>query len=141
MTLETILDAVRHEKLFGCIECNIHVPQHSREQFSEMCPIFKNTEISPDDIGKFIKAYAEENDIMSRPRLFATPVLEGYLKHIIEYTPKPCFKPFGDAVSNARRAGDADPSKLIIAHTMKLVGNPPYGKTNTSKEHRPQVKF
>ena len=28
MTPETILDAVRHEKLFGCIECDIHVPEH-----------------------------------------------------------------------------------------------------------------
>ena len=36
MTPETILDAVKHEKLFGCIECDIHVPVHLREQFSEM---------------------------------------------------------------------------------------------------------
>ena len=40
---------------------------------------------------------------------------------VIEFTPEPCFKPFGDAVSDARRAGDADPSKAIIADTMKLV--------------------
>ena len=60
---------------------------------------------------------------------------------MIEYTPKPCFKPFGDAVSNARRAGDADPSKAIIADTMKLVGNSSYGKTITNKERHRQVKF
>ena len=41
MTLQTILDAVRNERLFGCIECNIHVPEHLRDKFSEMCPIFK----------------------------------------------------------------------------------------------------
>ena len=57
------------------------------------------------------------------------------------YRPKPCFKPFGDAVSNARRAGDADPSKAIIADTMKLVGNSSYGKTITNKERHRQVKF
>ena len=28
MTLETILEAVRCEKLFGCIECDIHAPEH-----------------------------------------------------------------------------------------------------------------
>ena len=60
---------------------------------------------------------------------------------VIEYTPKPCFKPFGEAVSNARRAGDADPSKAIIADTMKLVGNSSYGKTITNKERHRQVKF
>ena len=162
MTLQTILGAVKNETLFGCIECDIHVPEHLREHFSEMCPIFKNTEISRDDIGEFMKAYAEENDIMKRPRrsligsmmgekiLYATPLLKWYLEHglevtrvyqVIEYTPKPCFKPFGDAVSNARRAGDADPSKAIIADTMKLVGNSSYGKTITNKERHRQVKF
>jgi len=89
-----------------------------------------------------MKQYAEENDIMRRPRrsligslkgdniLLATPLLKWYLEHglevtkiyqVVEYTPKPCFKSFGDAVSAARRAGDADPSKAIIADTMKLV--------------------
>ena len=68
MTLQTILDAVRNGKLFGCRECDIDVPEHLREPFSEMCPIFKSTDISRDDIGEFMKTYAEENDIMSRPR-------------------------------------------------------------------------
>ena len=63
---EQELDAVRDEKLFGCIECNIHLSEQLREQFSEMRPIFNNTEISRDDIGEFMKAYAEENDTMSR---------------------------------------------------------------------------
>ena len=59
--------------------------------------------------------------------LLATPLLKCYLEHglevtkVIEFTPEPCFKPFGDAVLDARRAGDADPSKAIIADTMKLV--------------------
>ena len=98
MTLETILEAIRCEKLFGCIECDIHVPEHLREKFSEMCPVFKNTEISRDDISEFMKAYAEENDTMSRPRrsligsmkgekiLLATPLLKWYLEHGLEVT-------------------------------------------------------
>jgi hypothetical protein len=68
MTLQTILDAVKNEVLFSCIECDIHVPDHLRERFSELCPIFINTEIYRDDIGVFMKTYAEENDITSRPR-------------------------------------------------------------------------
>ncbi|CAH3178719.1 unnamed protein product [Porites evermanni] len=46
---------------------------------------------------------------------------------VVEFTPEACFKPFGDAVSNARRAG------AIIADTMKLVGNSGYGKTITNQ--------
>ena len=40
---------------------------------------------------------------------------------MVEFTPDPCFKPFGDAVSDARRAGDAGLRKAIIADAMKLV--------------------
>ena len=128
MAQETILDVVRHEKLFRCIKCHICVPEHLCEQFSETCPIFKNTETSRDDIGEFMKTYAEENDIITRPRRSRIGSLKWYLEHgfevkvvnqVIEYTPKPCLKPFGDAVSNARSAGDADHSKAIIADTMK----------------------
>ena len=89
-----------------------------------------------------MQSYAEENKIMPQPRrslieslkgekiLLATPLLKWYLEHglkvtkayqVIEFTPKPCLKLFGDAVSDARRAGDANPSKAIIVDTMKLV--------------------
>ena len=142
MSTERILSEVRNERLFGCVEVDIHVPPHLKEKFTEMCPIFKNTNISREDIGEYMQSYAEENKIMAQPRrsligslkgekiLLATPLLKWYLEHglkvtkvyqVIEFTPKPCFKPFGDAVSDARRAGDADPSKAIIADTMKLV--------------------
>ena len=37
-------------------------------------------------------------------------------------------------MSDARRAGDVDTSKELIAETMKLFGNSAYGKTVTNKE-------
>lgn len=37
------------------------------------------------------------------------------MHQVVEFTPEAWFKPFGDAVSNVRRAG------AIIAETMKLV--------------------
>ena len=107
-----------------------------------MCPIFKNAGISRADIGDFMQTYAEEHNIMVQPRrsfigsikgekiLLATSLFKWYLEHglevtkvhqVIEFTPELCFKPFGDAVSDARRAGDADPRKVIIVDTMKLV--------------------
>ena len=52
-----------------------------------------------------------------------------------------CFEPFGDAVSDARRAGDRDPDQAIIADTMKLVGNSCYGKTITNKERHHKVQY
>ena len=137
-----ILYAIREGHLFGVVECDIHVPEALKQKFSEMPPIFKNTEISREDIGPYMQAFAEEYDLMPRPRrsligsyfgkkiLLATPLIKWYLEHglevtkiyqVIQYTPVPCFKPFGEAVSDARRAGDVDPNKAIIADTMKLV--------------------
>lgn len=142
LTQAQILQAVLDEKLFGVVECDICVPEHLKEKFSEMTPIFKNVEISREDIGDYMRGFAEENKIMPRLRrsligsyfgkkvLLATPLLKWYLEHglqvtriyqVVEYTPSPCFKPFGEAVSNARRDGDRDPNKAIIADTMKLV--------------------
>ncbi len=88
-----------------------------------MQPIFKNATVTRDDIGPFMREYAEENDIISTPRrgsyhgdkiLLATPLLQWYLAHglvvdrvyqIVEYERKPCFRQFGESVSTARRAG------------------------------------
>ena len=41
----------------------------------------------------------------------------------------------------ARRAGDADPNKSIIADTMKLVGNSSYGKTITNQENHRDIHY
>ncbi|KAI8516762.1 hypothetical protein Bbelb_053430 [Branchiostoma belcheri] len=162
MTEERVLQAVRSGQLFGAVECDIEVPANLKSHFSEMPPIFKNVDISIDDIGDYMKAYAEEHNLMSKPRrsligsmfgrkiLLATSLLNWYLKHglqvtriyqVMEYRPKPSFKSFGDAVSDARRKGDEDKSKKIIADTMKLIGNSGYGKTVTNKEKQTDVEY
>ncbi|KAJ8031107.1 hypothetical protein HOLleu_27721 [Holothuria leucospilota] len=158
LSLQRIVQAIRDDQIFGAIECDIHVPDELKPTFAEMCPIFKNTDISIDDIGEHMKNFALERKIMKKPRKsligsmfgkkiwLATPLVKWYLDkglkitqiyQVIEFTPKTCFKTFGDAVSDARREGDRDPSKAIIADTMKLIGNSSYGKTITNKEgHR-----
>ena len=162
MTQQQIIAAEIDGTLFGMVECDVRVPDNLREYFAEMQPVFKNTTVTRDDIGPFMRQYAEENDIMSAPRrrlvgsfhgiklLLATPLLRWYLAHglvvdrvyqIIEYEPKPCFQNFGDSVSAARRAGDADPDKAIIADTMKLLGNSAYGKTVTNVDRHRDVKY
>ena len=160
VTEEHLLSAIHKGDLFGFVVCDIHVPEHLKENFSEMCPIFKNTNIFRDDIGDVMRNYAEEHGIMSTPRrsligsmfgqniLMYTPLLQWYLDHglvvtnitqFVEYKPSACFKAFGEAVSDARRAGDSDPCKSIIADTMKLIGNCSYGKTITNKERHRNV--
>ena len=162
MTQQQIIAAVVDGTLFGMVECDVRVPPELQDHFAEMQPIFKNATVTRDDIGPFMRQYAEEHDIMSTPRrmlvgsyhgekiLLATPLLRWYLAHglvvdrvyqIVEYERKPCFRPFGDSVSAARRAGDTDPDKSIIADTMKLLGNSAYGKTVTNVDRHRNVTY
>ena len=162
MTQNEILAAVIDGTLFGMIECDVRVPEHLQDHFAEMQPIFKNANVSRDDIGPYMRQYAEEHDIMSTPRrmlvgsyrgekiLLTTPLLRWYLAHglvvdrvyqIVEYSPKPCFQHFGESVSTARRNGDVDPDKSIIADTMKLLGNSAYGKTVTNVDKHRDVRY
>ena len=60
---------------------------------------------------------------------------------VFQYTPQACYERFGVSVSNARRAGDADPSLALLAETSKLIGNSVYGKTITNKETHRNVMY
>ena len=162
MTQQQILAAVVDGTLFGMVECDVCVPEELQDYFSEMQPVFKNASVTRDDIGPFMRQYAEEHDILTKSRvmlvgsfrgfkiLLAIPLLRWYLAHglvvdrvyqIIEYEPNPCFRRFGESVSTARRAGDEDPDKAIIADTMKLLGNSGYGKTVTNVDRHRDVKY
>ena len=116
MTQNEILTAVIDGTLFGMIECDVRVPADLREHFAEMLPVFKNALVTRDDIGPYMRQYAEEYNILKKPRrmlvgsyrgdkiLLATPLLRWYLTHglvvdrvyqVIEYEANPCFQRFG----------------------------------------------
>ena len=161
-TEEEILTAVRNGEVFGIVECDIGVPETLRNIFDEMAPIFKNVPVGQDDIGDHMQQYAEELNLLTKPQkmtigslfgekmMIITPLLRWYLEHglvctriyqIIEYNPRPCFEKAGQRVSDARRQGDSDPDKSIIAEMEKLFGNSYYGKTVTNKEKHTKVKY
>ena len=162
MTQQQIITAVVDGTLFGMIECDVRVPDNLREHFAEMQPVFKNTTVTRDDIGPYMRQYAEEHNILTKPRrmlvgsyrgekiLLTTPLLRWYLAHglvvdhvyqVVSYEPNPCFQRFGESVSTARRNGDVDPDKAIIADTMKLLGNSAYGKTVTNVDRHRNIKY
>ena len=162
MTQLQILSGVRVGTVFGMIECDICVPEELREHFAEMQPVFKNIRLIREDLGPFMRRYAEEHNIMSTSRrillgsfrgdkiFLATPLLRWYLGHglevmhvyqVIEYDPIPCFRRFGEAVSTARREGDVNSHKTIIADTMKLLGNSGYGTTITNVDRHRDVSY
>ena len=86
----------------------------------------------------------------ARQLLLATPLLRWYLLHgldvtkihqVIEFKPQRCFRQFVQEVSDARRQGDSDKSKAILADTCKLLGNASYGSTIMDQEKFQSVKY
>ena len=66
---EGLLHGINDGRLFGYVQCDIEVPEHLRDYFSNFPPIFKNTAVSRDDIGNLMKQYAEKENIMIQPRI------------------------------------------------------------------------
>ena len=157
-----ILKGIKESSLFGMLLCDIETPSHLKPLFAEFCPIFKNAEVSRDDIGLLMKNYAEKIGSLPQPRkmligsyfgnkiLLITPFVKCFLNlglvvttiyEFIEFLPINCFQDFGDRISNARRESDLDPDKAILANLMKLIGNSGYGKTITNIENHRCVKY
>lgn len=159
---ENIVSAIQNEKLFWMVKCDVRVPVHLENFFSELQPIFKNCDISRDDLGPFMKEYVEKHDLLKQPRrtlvgsyfgkdiLLATPLLRWYANHgleisnislVIQYRPKPCFQNFSNLVTEARRTGDVDPSQALLGDIFKLLGNSAYGKTLTNLANHRNVNY
>ena len=59
-TLETFLNAVWNEKVYELAEIDIHVPNHLKEHFKELPPIFKNTTVERKHLSAEMQDYAKE---------------------------------------------------------------------------------
>ena len=162
MTQEQILEAVTYDKVFGLVECDISVTPHLHDHFAEMPPIFKNRLLSRDDLPLHTRHHAEKFDHLLQPQrmqigsfvgekvLILTTLLKWYLEHgltvsrvyqIAQFESIAPFKDFGESVCNARREGDSNPNKAVIADTAKLIGNSLYGKTITNKERHTSIHY
>ena len=155
LTQDQIIQYIKDGHLFGFVECDIHTPEYLKEYFSEMTPIFKNTEVSLKSIGQHMQEYAKQHNIKDVPRRLligsyfgnkiglAMPLLKWYLEHglvitsiytIVEYVPNAALKDFTAQVAEARLHGDRDPRYALTAEMRKLEGNASYGTLITNKE-------
>ncbi len=162
LTQAEIIHYVRMNKIFGAVECNIHVPQHLYQKFAEMSPIFSTCDVPFDKIGKTMQRHVIDNDLSQKPKrllvggmkgekiLLITPLLRWYMQHglivtrvyqLFEFEPKVCFAGFVKTITDARRKGDIDPSQAIVGDTMKLLGNSGYGSCIMDKEKHRDVLY
>ena len=153
-----ILDDVINDKFFGVVECNIRVPEELRDYFQEFTPIFKNVDITYNDVSEETKAQVKENyksrkligSMFGTKMLFHTDLLKWYMKHglivdnvslIVSYHKSRPFKSFMEEVSEARRKGDISKDYELIGDMNKLMGNSSYGGTIMNKLKHERVSI
>ncbi|KAG3131302.1 hypothetical protein PC128_g26624 [Phytophthora cactorum] len=82
--------------------------------------------------------------------LIYASLLKWYIAHGMEITKTYCFikanshkefAPFMEAVSDARREGDTDKSKAMIAEMMKQVGNSAFGRSGMDMSKHKEIKY
>src|SRR6218665_2346400 len=168
LTLEDppAIDDIMNDKAFGFLECDIETPEHLKEYFSEMTPIFKNVELDPtreEVIGSHMHEHnqtlGEDKHVAKSKKLIGsyfgkrillyTPLLKWYLQHgmviskthsFVRASRATPFKQFMLEVCEARRQGDVDKSKKMIADMMKLIGNSAFGRSGMDiGKHRKTV--
>jgi hypothetical protein len=152
ITETELVQLIRKEKVFGFVQCDVRTPDELKEEFADMPPIFKNIDISIDDIGETMKQFAQETGQLQQPRrslissyhatqqLFSSNLLKWYLDHGLEVSNVTLFVQFrGDKIFEhlpeivARARLDADLAKnpdgtkdfakVLVGEMMKLVGN------------------
>ena len=162
LTFEKILDGVQKDTLFGFLIVDIHTPDHLKEYLKDFPPIVKNSMVSRDDIGEYMRNVAEEHKLLEKPQkylissyfgkeiLINTEMAKFYMelglkitkiKEFIEFCPQKCFSKLANNIVDSRRSADVDKSKAIIALTNKLTGNSLYSASLLNKEKHRNITY
>ena len=162
LAAEQLLEDIKEGKLFGYVQCHIEVPEILRLKIDNCLPIFKNTLVSMNDFSDLMKAYAEDEGILSQPRkmlissftlqngTLVTPLLLFFLQlglvctkthRFVEYTPKKRFNSFVQLTVDARKQGDENPNPSVVAETLKLLANSSYGYQIMDRSRHTVTKY
>ena len=162
LSYNSLVQNIRNERMFGYVQCDLSVPDELKAKFSNFPPIFKNIDVSRNDIGEYMKTYAEENDLLKQPQrklissleltngTIITPLFNFYLDlglqctkvhRFVHYTSRKVFNSLVQPVVDARRAGDENPLSGVVAETMKLLENSSYGYQIMDRSKHTMTKY
>ena len=155
---KSIAKELKQKEWFGFGEVDIEVPQVLWGTFAEMPPFFYNKEVPVEAVPQHMQNYLKRTErarsefsepigaLSAKTFLDYAPLLEWYLDHgavltkvhrTINYVEGKPFVWFVDEVTAARRMGDADKSKALLAEIFKLLGNSAPGKMIENLESKP----
>ena len=124
---------------FGFAEVDIEIPPHLRDKFEEMCPFFYNKEVPVESVPKHMLDYMAKTgrkrldtkklcrSLSANKLLLFAPLLRWYIDHgaeiravhrTINYKPAKIFPWFVEQVTEARRTGDVEKSKALLADIL-----------------------
>ena len=157
-----LIKAIKNEKIFGLVQCDINVPENLKQYFEELTPIFKNVDISINDIGETMKKYCLENDLLKQPRKqligsyfgeklwIMSPLAKWYMDkginikkiyQFLEFDKSENFSEVVDEIIKFRRLGDIDKKYEMIGGIFKLIGNSIYGKSILNKNNIHKISY
>ena len=160
--VEQFITALKEKSWFGFAEVDIKIPENLHEKFEEMCPFFYNKEVPKEAVPKHMLDYLEKTKrkfipqkklmgaLSAEKTLLYAPLLEWYIDHgaeitkvhrTIDYQPAVIFEWFVNQVTEARRTGDVEKSKALLADIFKLLGNSGYGKLIEALERQSNVTY
>ena len=159
---QQLLQHIDNGSLFWYVQCDLSVLKHLQSYFQHFPPIFKNCFVSEDDIGEYMKSYADQQGLLPQPSRMLissfhlengsviTPLFNFYRKlglectrvhRFVEYTPGKCFKGFVKSVVEAQRLGDQNKKSIVVAETMKLLSNSSYGYQIMDRSKHTETKY
>ena len=127
-----------------------------------MCPFFYNkvvpVEAVPDHMLKYLRDTGRNRGdgrklvgaLSAKRMLVYAPLLLWYVEHgavitkvyrTIDYKPAKIFHWFVEQVTEARRTGDVEKSKALLAEVFKLLGNSGYGKLIEALERQTNIIY
>ena len=158
----TLTHRLKEGSWFGYAEVDIEIPNHLHQMFEEMCPFFHNKVVPakavPEHMLKYLRdtgrKRGEAKELMgtlsAQRMLVYAPLLLWYVNHgavikrvyrTIDYQPAKIFPWFVEQVTEARRTGDVEKSKALLAEVFKLLGNSGYGKLIEALERQTNVIY
>ena len=141
---------------------DIEIPERLWPKFEEMCPFFHNTEVPAEAVPQHMFDYLERTGrargngrklvgaLSAKKILLFAPLLQWYIDHgaqitavyrTIDYKAAKPFVWVVEEVTTARRTGETDKSKALLADMFKLLGNSAYGKMIEAVERQTNVTY
>ena len=158
----TLTHRLKEGSWFGYAEVDIEIPNHLHQTLEEMCPFFYNKVVPakavPEHMLKYLRDTGRKRGeakklmgtLSAQRMLVYAPLLLWYVNHgavikrvyrTIDYQPAKIFPWFVEQVTEARRTGDVEKSKALLAEVFKLLGNSGYGKLIEALERQTNVIY